>query len=142
MAGNDLKENLRPLLIGTCQVFRQQGRIKRAPHCGALQGCIGFAGQRSRKLPDPINFTDKLMTRSYRRGAKARMASAQNSVRRESDGNRWDREMSPKERFEYGEGIRAMRAAAGLTDGLRTDQKGFNDYLARRRAEDQKRRGW
>jgi len=70
------------------------------------------------------------------------MASAQNEFRREKQGRAWEEEMSPKQKFEYGEGMRALRAAEGLTDGLRTDQEGFNDYLARRRQEDQRRRGW
>ena len=50
--------------------------------------------------------------------------------------------MTPQQKFEYGEGIRALRAAEGLTDGLRCSQGEFNDYLTRRRQEDQSRRGW
>ena len=69
------------------------------------------------------------------------MASAQQEFRRENRGRESGREMTPKQKFEYGEGARAYRAAHGLTDGLRTDQKGFNDYLKRRRAEDRKGRG-
>jgi len=70
------------------------------------------------------------------------MASAQNEFRRQKQGRAWGEEMTPKQKFEYGEGMRALRAAEGLTDGLRCDQSEFNDYLARRRQEDQKRRGW
>ena len=70
------------------------------------------------------------------------MASLQNEFRREKQGRAWGEEMSSKQKFEYGEGMRALRAAEGLTDGLRCSQGEFNDYLARRRQEDQKRRGW
>ena len=70
------------------------------------------------------------------------MSSVQNQFRRENKGKAWGEEMTPKQKFEYGEGMRALRAAEGLTDGLRCSQEEFNDYLARRRQQDQKRRGW
>ena len=70
------------------------------------------------------------------------MASTQMTHRRENEGNRWDREFSASERKAYGEAMRDLRASYGLTDGLKCNQGEFNDYLARRRAEDKKRRGW
>lgn len=51
-------------------------------------------------------------------------------------------ETSSEDRLRYAEMCRDYRARHGLVDGLRTDQKGFADYLARRRAEDKQRRGW
>ena len=70
------------------------------------------------------------------------MSSAQNEFRRENQGRNSGREMTPQQKREYGEGARAYRASFGLTDGLKCSQGEFNDYLARRRQEDQKRRGW
>lgn len=49
---------------------------------------------------------------------------------------------SAEERRRYAQASAAVRSAYGLTDGLRLDQSSFNDYLAKRRAEDQQRRGW
>ena len=82
------------------------------------------------------------MDRSYRRSAKSRMSSAQNEFRRERGGRSWEDEFSPSQKRTYGEAMRDLRASYGLTDGLRCNQSEFNDYLARRRAEDKQRRGW
>ena len=49
---------------------------------------------------------------------------------------------SAADRRRYAEGCAAVRAAYGLTDGLKLNQSDFNAYLARRRAEDKQRRGW
>ena len=49
---------------------------------------------------------------------------------------------SPADRQRYAQASAAVRTAYGLTDGLKLNQKDFNDYLARRRAEDKQRRGW
>ena len=82
------------------------------------------------------------MDRSYRRSAKSRMSSAQNEFRRENEGRAWEVDFSPKQQSEYAQGMQAYRRSFGLTDGLKCSQGEFNDYLARRRAEDQQRRGW
>ena len=82
------------------------------------------------------------MKRSYRRDSKSQISGVQNRVRRENDGDRWARDLTPKEKSDYAVAMKQMRAAHGLTDGLRADRDEFKDYLARRRAEDQKRRGW
>lgn len=42
----------------------------------------------------------------------------------------------------YAQMCQQYRAAHGLTDGLRLEKDAFSEYLARRRAEDQQRRGW
>ena len=42
----------------------------------------------------------------------------------------------------YAVGMQAFRRSYGLTDGLRCSQSEFSDYLIRRRAEDDQRRGW
>ena len=55
---------------------------------------------------------------------------------------RYGREMNASEKHGYGEAMRAQRAAYGLTDGLKCSQGEFHDYLARRRAEDKKARGY
>ena len=70
------------------------------------------------------------------------MSSAQNEFRREKQGRAWGEEMSPKQKFEYGEGMRALRAAEGLTDGLRCSQAEFHSYLERKEAENKRLRGW
>lgn len=49
---------------------------------------------------------------------------------------------SPEQKREYAQGMQAYRRSFGLTDGLRCSQGEFQDYLARRRQEDQQRRGW
>ena len=82
------------------------------------------------------------MDRSYRRSAKSRMSSAQNEFRRDRGGRAWGEEFTQKQKAEYAQGMQAMRRSFGLTDGLKCSQGEFHDYLARRRAEDQKRRGW
>ena len=63
-------------------------------------------------------------------------------MRRENEGDRWARELTPQEKSSYAKAMKEMRASYGLTDGLRVSSTGMNDYLARRRAEDQQRRGW
>ena len=70
------------------------------------------------------------------------MSSAQNEFRRENEGRAWEVEFSPNQKSEYAQGMQTYRRSFGLTDGLKCDQNEFHDYLARRRAEDQKRRGW
>ena len=70
------------------------------------------------------------------------MSSAQNEFRRERGGRAWGEEFSPEQKAEYAKGMQAMRRSFGLTDGLKLSQGEFHDYLARRRAEDQQRRGW
>ena len=82
------------------------------------------------------------MTRSYRRDAKTRMSSVQNQFRRENEGRDWSEEFSPEQKSEYAQGMQAYRRSFGLTDGLRCSQSEMNDYLARRRQEDQRSRGW
>ena len=51
-------------------------------------------------------------------------------------------DLTPQERCDYGQACRALRAAHGMTDGLKLNQSDFNSYLARRRADDKQRRGW
>ena len=70
------------------------------------------------------------------------MASAQQEFRRENKGAEWEEEFSPEQKREYAQGMQAYRRSFGLTDGFRATPDEMNDYLARRRAEDQKRRGW
>ena len=71
------------------------------------------------------------------------MARVQGQVRYEAQERGEGRiEMSPAQRAEYGRAMRDLRASYGLTDGLRVSQSGFHEYLARRRAEDAKARGW
>ena len=82
------------------------------------------------------------MPRSYRRDAKSRMASAQNQFRRENEGREWGIDFTPDQKSEYAQGMQAYRRSFGLTDGLRCSQSEMNDYLARRRQEDQRSRGW
>ena len=65
------------------------------------------------------------------------MSSAQNEFRRENEGRDWGSEFSPNQKSEYAQGMQAYRRSFGLTDGLRTTPAGMNDYLARRRAEDE-----
>ena len=88
------------------------------------------------------------MPRSYRRDAKSRMASAQNQFRREQEGRvsdyrafgQWDPDKGNASA--YAQGMQAYRRSFGLTDGLRCSQSEMNDYLTRRRQEDQRLRGW
>lgn len=70
------------------------------------------------------------------------MSSAQNEFRRENEGRDWGSEFSPNQKSEYAQGMQTYRRSFGLTDGLKCSQGEFHDYLARRRAEDQKQRGW
>jgi hypothetical protein len=51
-------------------------------------------------------------------------------------------EPTSKQLQEYGRLMREQRALEGLTDGLRLGRVDFADYLARRRKEDQDKRGW
>ena len=51
-------------------------------------------------------------------------------------------DLTPEERRDYAKACKALRSAYGLTDGLKLERNAFNDYLARRRAEDKQRRGW
>ena len=51
-------------------------------------------------------------------------------------------DLTPEERRDYAKACKALRRAYGLTDGLKLERNAFNDYLARRRAEDKQRRGW
>ena len=52
------------------------------------------------------------------------------------------RDFTKSEKKAYGEYMRDFRAKYGLVDGLRTDTKGFNEYLRRRRENDRKARGY
>mgnify|MGYP006271314937 CR=1 FL=1 len=54
---------------------------------------------------------------------------------------KYGNQMSSSEKADYGSAMRAERAAYGLVDGLRTDQEGFHDYLARKEAESERLRG-
>lgn len=84
-----------------------------------------------------------MMTRSYRREAKSCLASVQNQVkRRVNEKSLYGVEWTSQEKSSYAKAMKELRASYGLTDGLRLSSTGMNDYLARRRAEDQKRRGW
>ena len=84
-----------------------------------------------------------MMNRSYRREAKSCLASVQNQVkRRVNEKSLYEVEWTPQEKSSYAKAMKELRASYGLTDGLRLSSTGMNDYLARRRAEDQKRRGW
>lgn len=47
---------------------------------------------------------------------------------------------SQQDRRAYKDTMKAWRAQHGLVDGLRTDEQGFAAYLAKRRAEDARRR--
>ena len=49
-------------------------------------------------------------------------------------------ESNPDDRRHYAELCAEYRARHGLVDALKTDQKGFHDYMARRQAEDAARR--
>lgn len=49
-------------------------------------------------------------------------------------------EHSADDRRHYAELAAEYRARHGLVDGLKTDQKGFHDYMAKREAEDAVRR--
>ena len=72
-----------------------------------------------------------------------RLSSVQNEVKRRTDERSlYGVEWTPQEKSSYAKAMKELRASYGLTDGLRTTSAGMNDYLARRRAEDQKRRGW
>ena len=75
--------------------------------------------------------------RKSARGAINRMEERMGPAER-----KWGREMNASEKNGYGEAMRAQRAAYGLTDGLKCSQGEFHDYLARRRAEDKKARGY
>jgi len=50
--------------------------------------------------------------------------------------------LTREEKRRYAIKMQAERARHGLTDGLRTDRKGLQEYLERRRAEDARARGW
>lgn len=90
------------------------------------------------------------MPRAYDRsmrkqgGKRAQGAKNRRNERRDAMGpqeRKWGREMSSSEKNAYGEAMKAARAAFGLTDGLKCSQEEFHDYLSRRRAEDEGRRG-
>ena len=49
-------------------------------------------------------------------------------------------EWTPQEKSSYAKAMKELRASYGLTDGLRTTPAGMNDYLSRRRAEDESAR--
>ena len=69
------------------------------------------------------------------------MSSVQNQLKRESEGDRWSRDLTPQEKSSYAVAMKQLRASYGLTDGLRTTPEGMRDYLTRRRAEDRRGRG-
>lgn len=72
-----------------------------------------------------------------------RLSSVQHQVkRRTNEESLYGLEWTPQEKSSYAKAMKELRASYGLTDGLRLSSTGMNDYLARRRAEDQKRRGW
>lgn len=50
--------------------------------------------------------------------------------------------LTPEERRRYAIAMRDLRAAQGMTDGLRVDRQTFRSYLERRREQDRKARGW
>ena len=86
---------------------------------------------------------DRSMRKQGRKGA--RRAVSERNDRLDAMGpqeRKWGREMNASEKHGYGEAMRAQRAAHGLTDGLKCSQGEFHDYLARRRAEDKKARGY
>ena len=57
--------------------------------------------------------------------------------------NDWQTDpLTREEKRRYAIKMQAERARHGLTDGLRTDRKGLQEYLERRRAEDARARGW
>ena len=57
--------------------------------------------------------------------------------------NDWQTDpLTREEKRRYAIKMQAERAKHGLTDGLRTDRKGLQEYLERRRAEDARARGW
>ena len=74
-------------------------------------------------------------------GKKAQGAKNRMNERMGPQERRWGREMTGSEKNAYGEAMKAARAAFGLTDGLKCSQDEFHDYLSRRRAEDEARRG-
>ena len=81
------------------------------------------------------------MTRSYRRDAKSRLSSVQNSHRRNGDGSRWNEDFSYEESAAYGKAQRDFRGSYGMIDGLKTTKAGFDGYMDRRRAADARARG-
>ena len=63
-------------------------------------------------------------------------------VERDPSGGELARDFTKSERAAYGSYMRSYRERYGLVDGLRTDQGGFNEYLRKRREEDERRRGY
>jgi len=63
-------------------------------------------------------------------------------VERDPSGGMLARDFTSSERREYGKYMRGYRESYGLVDGLRIDQGGFNEYLRKRREEDEKNRGY
>ena len=76
-------------------------------------------------------------TNSQRRGLMADMSH----IRRDQE-KKDPIDLTPQERQDYAKACKALRRAHGLTDGLKLNERDFNSYLARRRAEDKQRRGW
>ena len=70
-------------------------------------------------------------TVSVRRGLRAPM----NQVRQEWEG-------TTEQKQAWGRACRDLRAAYGMTDGLRLNQSDFNAYLAKRQEQDRLARGW
>ena len=70
-------------------------------------------------------------TVSVRRGLRAPMQE----TRREWEG-------TTQQKQEWGYACRQLRAAYGMTDGLRLNQSDFNNYLAKRQEQDRLARGW
>ena len=89
----------------------------------------------------------ELMSRAYDRSMRKQgRKDAKGAINRRDERmgpaeRKWGKEMSSSEKADYGSAMRAQRAANGLVDGLRLDQEGFYDYLARREAEDERLRG-
>ena len=81
------------------------------------------------------------MTRSYRRDAKSRLSSVQNSHRRNGNGSRWNEDFSYEESAAYGKAQRDLRGSYGMIDGLKTTKAEFDGYMDRRAAADARARG-
>ena len=85
---------------------------------------------------------DRSMRKQGRKDAKG--AKKDWERRREGMGpaeRKYGNQMSSSEKADYGSAMRAQRAAHGVTDGLKCSQEEFHDYLAKRRAEDERGRG-
>ena len=107
---------------------------------------VDWLGRRCWRTPTDDHLQTQAMKPDYLNRAMAieqqrqRAATKVGLTEYERENPQYQPDMCRQERTAYGQLMRDWRAQHGLVDGLRTDEAGFAAYMARRKAEDARRR--